>query len=151
MSQPQIEAGLIDLNTIELFDEPDLSLSQINPNGLSFKEELFVQLENIQSLLEPMDNTGQEVSSGLKVAAEEKKLAKKKRPRKRENILREICRLREEVASQKKKNEILRNKLNLRKEKNKKLELLFKKITSPNWFLCVCSVDDVTFLELYEV
>ena len=132
MSQPQIEAGLIDLNTIELFDEPDLSLSQINPNGLSFKEELFVQLENIQSLLEPTDNTGQEVSSGLKVAAEEKKLAKKKRPRKRENIVREICRLREEVASQKKKNEILRNKLNLKKEKNKKLELLYKKITSPN-------------------
>ena len=132
MSQPQIEAGLIDLNTIELFDEPDLSLSQINPNGLSFKEELFVQLENIQSLLEPTDNTGQEVSSGLKVAAEEKKLAKKKRPRKRENIVREICRLREEVASQKKKNEILRNKLNLKKEKNKKLELLYKKITSTN-------------------
>ena len=144
MSQPQIEAGLIDLNTIELFDEPDLSLSQINPNGLSFKEELFVQLENIQSLLEPTDNTGQEVSSGVKVAAEEKKLAKKKRPRKRENIVREICRLREEVASQKKKNEILRNKLNLKKEKNKKLELLYKKIISPNWFFGVCFVDDVT-------
>ena len=131
MSQPQIEAGLIDLNTIELFDEPDLSLSQINPNGLSFKEELFVQLENIQSLLEPTDNTGQEVSSGVRVAAEEKKLAKKKRPRKRENIVREICRLREEVASQKKKNEILRNELNLKREKNKKLELLLSSMIFP--------------------
>ena len=133
MSEPQLESDLIDFNTIDLFDEPALSFSQINQNEFSVKEELFVQLENIQSLLEPMANTTQEVSIDLKVEKGEEKLsAKKKRPRKRENILREICRLREEVASQKKKNEILRNKLNIKKEKNKKLELLYRKITSPN-------------------
>ena len=120
MSQPQSESHLIDFNTIDLFDVSSLSFSQLNQ-----KEELFVPLENIQSL-EPM------VSTDPKVETEEKKLVKKKRPRKQDNILREICRLREEVASQKKKNEILRNKLNLRKEKNKKLELLYKKIISPN-------------------
>ena len=133
MSHPQLESDLIDFNTIELFDEPVLSLSQINQNELSVKEELFVQLENIQSLLEPVVNTAQGHSLDLKVEkVEEELLAKKKRPRKRENILEEICQLREEVASQKKKNAILRNRLNLKKEKNKKLELLFKQITSPN-------------------
>ena len=126
MSLPQLETDLIDFNTIELFDESSLSFSQINQ-----KDELFVPLENIQSL-EPMFHTVQEVSSHPKVETEEKKSVKKKRPRKRDNILREICGLREDVASQKKKNEILRNKLHLRREKNKKLELLYKKITSSN-------------------
>ena len=128
MSQPHIDSDLIDLNPIELFDEPALGFSQINQ-----KDGLFIPLENIQSIMEPMDNTTlQEFSIQLNVETEEKKLAKKQRPRKRENILREICRLREEVASQKKKNEILRNELNLKREKNKKLELLFKKIFAPN-------------------
>ena len=133
MSQPKLESNLIDFNTIDLFDEPVLSLSQTNQNELSVKEELFVQLENIQSILEPVVSTAQGHSVDLKVEkVEEKLLAKKKRPRKRETILEEICHLREEVASQKKKNAILRNRLNLKKEKNKKLELLFKQITSPN-------------------
>ena len=130
MSQPRDhqDSDLTYLNPMELFDEPALSFSQIKP-----KDELFVPLENIQSIVEPEGNTTvQELSVQFNVETEEKKLAKKKRPRKRENILREICRLREEVASQKKKNEILRNKLNLKREKNKKLELLYKKITSPN-------------------
>ena len=133
MSQLQLASDLIDLNTIELFEEPALSFNQMNQNDLSVKEELLVQLENIQPILEPMVETVQEFSFDLKAEkVKEKLLAKKKRPRKRENMANEICRLREEVASQKKKNKILRNKLNLKKEKNKKLELLFKKITSPN-------------------
>ena len=112
---------MIDFDTIEQFVE----------STLNQKDEVFVHLENIQTL-EPIVNTEQEFSIDVKVETEEKKFAKKKQPRKRENVSREICRLREEVAIQKKKNEILRNKLILRKEKNKKLELLFKKITSPN-------------------
>ena len=133
MSQLQLASDLIDLNTIELFEEPALSFNQMNQNDLCVKEELLVQLENIQPILEPMVETVQEFSFDPKVEkVKEKLLAKKKRPRKRENMANEICRLREEVASQKKKNEILRNKLNLKKEKNKKLELLYKKITSPN-------------------
>ena len=133
MSQLQLASDLIDLNTIELFEEPALSFNQMNQNDLSVKEELLVQLENIQPILEPMVETVQEFSFDLKAEkVKEKLLAKKKRPRKRENMANEICRLREEVASQKKKNEILRNKLNLKKEKNNKLELLYKKITSPN-------------------
>ena len=133
MSQLQLASDLIDLNTIELFGEPALSFDQMNQNDLSVKEELLVQLENIQPILEPMVETVQEFSFDLKSEkVKEKLLAKKKRPRKRENMVNEICRLREEVASQKRKNEILRNKLNLKKEKNKKLELLYKKISSPN-------------------
>ena len=133
MSQLQLASDLIDLNTIELFEEPALSFNQMNQNDLSVKEELLVQLENIQPILEPMVETVQEFSFDPKVEkVKEKLLAKKKPPRKRENMANEICRLREEVASQKKKNEILRNKLNLKKEKNKKLELLYKKISSPN-------------------
>lgn len=133
MSQLQLASDLIDLNTIELFEEPALSFNQMNQNDLSVKEELLVQLENIQPILEPMVETVQDFSFDLKAEkVKEKLLAKKKRPRKRENMANEICRLREEVASQKKKNEILRNKLNLKKEKNNKLELLYKKITSPN-------------------
>ena len=109
----------IDFDHRDLFLDPVLSLIQINEN-----EEFIAELESIEQLLQPPVTTDEK----LKCKTKQKLEKKKKKKGKGENILTEISRLREEVSTQKLKNQILQNELNSKREKNKRLELLYKEL-----------------------
>ena len=114
----------IDPSAVEAFDSV-FSLNQTNRDQNLFEFEL----ESIEELLGV--GIGGELSSDLKHKSEEK-LKNKNPPRRRENILTEIARLKQELASRREENRILRNQLNVKREGNKKLELLFKQFTAKN-------------------
>ena len=114
----------IDPSDNEAFDSV-FSLSQINKNQNLFE----IELESIEEVLGPA--VVGELSHDIEYVSEEQPQMKK-RPKRRENILTEIARLKEELASRKEKNKILRNKLNIKREENKKLQLLYKQFTSKN-------------------